>query len=45
MEQASPPSPDSPGRLGEFITREWQQRPFNVETRFDIADAFREKKK
>jgi hypothetical protein len=43
MEQASPLSPDSPGHLGEFIAREWQHRPFNVETRFDIVGAFREK--
>lgn len=43
MEPASPPSPDSPGRPSEFIRREWRQRPFNVETRFDIVGAFREK--
>jgi hypothetical protein len=43
MEPASPPSPDSPGRPGETIRREWQKRTFNVETRFDIVGAFREK--
>lgn len=31
MEPAQPSSPDSPGRPGEFLRREWQQRPLNVE--------------
>jgi hypothetical protein len=43
MEPASPPSPDSPGRPCEYIRRESQQRTFNIETRFDIVGAFREK--
>jgi len=43
MEIASPPSPDNPNRLGEFIRRGWRQRPFNFETSFDIVGAFREK--
>jgi hypothetical protein len=45
METASLPSPDSPGHLGEFVIPEWKHRSFNVETRFDIVGAFREKEK
>jgi len=43
METASPLSPDSSGHSCEFIQREWQRRTFNVETRFEIFGAFREK--
>jgi len=43
MEPASPPSSDSPEHPGEYIRREWQRRTFNVETCFNIVDAFREK--
>jgi hypothetical protein len=43
MEPTQLSSPDSPGRPGKFIRREWRQRPFNVETHFDIVGAFLEK--
>jgi hypothetical protein len=43
MEPAQPSSPDSLDHPGEFIQREWQQKLLNVETRFDIVGAFREK--
>jgi hypothetical protein len=43
MEPAYSSSPNSLEHPGEFIRKEWQRRPFNVETRFDIVGAFREK--
>jgi hypothetical protein len=43
MEPAQPSSSDSLGQPGEFLRREWQQRPLNVEAHFDIVGEFKEK--
>jgi predicted CoA-binding protein len=43
MAYIEPSSPVNPDHAGEFLSREWEQRQLNVETRFDIFGEFREK--